>query len=57
MKKYPDISAILTAKRENRHRLAKLPFEEKIEIVRRLQRLSAEIKKEAERLKRNKAES
>ena len=39
-----DISEILEQKAARRRRLAKLPFEEKIEIVRRLQELSREIK-------------
>jgi hypothetical protein len=39
-----DISDLLQKKDERRRRLAKLPFEEKVEIVRRLQELSREIK-------------
>ena len=39
-----DISEILEQKAARRRRLAKLPFEEKVEIVRRLQELSREIK-------------
>jgi hypothetical protein len=39
-----NISEILRKKAERRRRLARLPFEEKVEIVRRLQRLSREIK-------------
>jgi len=39
-----DISDLLKQKEERRRRLAKLPFEEKVEIVRRLQELSREIK-------------
>lgn len=39
-----DISDILEMKAARRRRLAKLPFEEKVEIVRRLQELSREIK-------------
>ena len=40
-----DISDLLKKKAERRRRLARLPFEEKVEIVRRLQELSREIKK------------
>ncbi len=39
-----DISEILEQKATRRRRLAKLPFEEKVEIVRHLQELSREIK-------------
>ena len=39
-----DISDILEQKAARRRRLAKLPFEEKVEIVRRLQELSRKIK-------------
>lgn len=39
-----DISEILAQKAARRRRLAKLPFEKKVEIVRRLQELSREIK-------------
>jgi hypothetical protein len=39
-----DISDLLKKKDERRRRLARLPFEEKVEIVRRLQELSREIK-------------
>lgn len=39
-----DISDLLKKKEERRRRLAKLPFEEKVEIVRRLQELSREIR-------------
>ncbi|MFL6337095.1 MAG: hypothetical protein ACJ754_27660 [Pyrinomonadaceae bacterium] len=39
-----DISEILEQKAARRRRLAKLPFEEKVESVRRLQELSREIK-------------
>lgn len=44
MKTYPDVSELFKAKRANRRSLAKLPFEEKISIVRRLQRLHKSIK-------------
>ena len=44
MSKDIDISGILEKKAERRRRLARLPFEEKVEIVRRLQKLSREIK-------------
>ena len=40
-----DISEILAKKAARRRALARLPFEEKVEIVRRLQELSREIKK------------
>lgn len=40
-----DISEILEKKAARRRALARLPFEEKVEIVRRLQELSREIKK------------
>ena len=39
-----DISDLLKMKQERRRELARLPFEEKVEIVRRLQELSREIK-------------
>ena len=39
-----DISEILEQKAARRRRLARLSFEEKVEIVRRLQELSREIK-------------
>jgi hypothetical protein len=39
-----DISEVLEKKAERRRDLARLPFEEKVEIVRRLQELSREIK-------------
>jgi hypothetical protein len=39
-----DISDLLKNKDERRRRLARLSFEEKVEIVRRLQELSREIK-------------
>jgi len=39
-----DISEILEQKAARRRRLAKLPYEEKVEIVRRLQELSRKIK-------------
>jgi hypothetical protein len=39
-----DISEILAEKAARRRALARLPFEEKVEIVRRLQELSREIK-------------
>jgi hypothetical protein len=37
MKKYPDISEIIKKKEKHRRSLAALPFEEKIEMVFRLQ--------------------
>ena len=40
-----DISDLLKMKQKRRRALARLPFEEKVEIVRRLQELSREIKK------------
>jgi hypothetical protein len=39
-----DISDLLKEKEARRRALARLPFEEKVEIVRRLQELSREIK-------------
>ena len=39
-----EISDLLKKKAERRRALARLPFEEKVEIVRRLQELSREIK-------------
>jgi hypothetical protein len=39
-----DISDLLKEKAARRRALARLPFEEKVEIVRRLQKLSREIK-------------
>jgi len=50
-----DISEILWQKAERRRALARLPYEKKVEIVRRLQELSREIKEsrdEHERLRR-----
>jgi hypothetical protein len=44
MRKKLDISEILERKAERRRSLARLPYEEKVEIVRRLQELSREIK-------------
>jgi hypothetical protein len=44
MSKDVDISDLMKKKAERRRRLARLPFEEKVEIVRRLQELSREIK-------------
>lgn len=41
MPKYPDVSEVLKAKEARRRRLAKLPFEAKVVIVRRLQQLRA----------------
>jgi len=55
-----DISEILEQKAARRRRLAKLPFEEKVEIVRRLQELSREIREsrgENEGLRRRARES
>jgi hypothetical protein len=55
-----DISEILWQKAERRRALARLPFEEKVEIVRRLQELSREIKEsrdENEGLRRRERES
>lgn len=37
MKKYPDITAIIKKKEKHRRSLAALPFEEKIEMVFKLQ--------------------
>ena len=39
-----DISEMLWQKAERRRELARLPYEEKVEIVRRLQELSREIR-------------
>ena len=39
-----DISDLLEKKAARRRRLARLPYEEKVEIVRRLQKLSRKIK-------------
>jgi hypothetical protein len=44
MSKEIDISEILAEKAARRRALARLPFEEKVEIVRRLQELSREIR-------------
>jgi hypothetical protein len=55
-----DISEILEKKAARRRALARLPFEEKVEIVRRLQELSREIQEsrdEDERLRRRARES
>ena len=48
MSKDVDISEILKKKEARRRSLARLPFEEKVEIVRRLQELSREIKESRE---------
>ena len=37
MKKYPDVGALMRKKEKHRRSLAALPFEEKIEIVFKLQ--------------------
>lgn len=50
---YPDISELLQKKAARRRRLAKLSFEEKIEIVRRLQNLNSSIKREAHQTRRS----
>jgi hypothetical protein len=47
LKIYPDIKNLLEAKSEKRRKVAKLPFEEKIKIVRRLRRLNKGIKSNA----------
>ena len=55
-----DISEILKKKAERRRSLARLPYEEKVEIVQRLQELSREIKEsrdENEGLRRRARES
>lgn len=52
---YPNISQLLQKKTARRRRLAKLSFEEKIEIVRRLQKLTSSIKSEVSRAQRGKA--
>ncbi len=52
MKTYIDLSELFKAKRANRRSLAKLPFEEKIRIVRRLQTLHKNIKRNASALHR-----
>jgi hypothetical protein len=55
-----DISEILEKKAERRRALARLPYEEKVEIVRRLQELSRGIKEsrgEKEGLQRGARES
>jgi hypothetical protein len=44
MNKYPDVSELLKKKQSRRHQLAKLPFEEKIKIVRQLQQLGKSIR-------------
>ena len=44
MKKYPDISEIIKRKDKHRHSLAALPFEEKIEMVFKLQQRQKFIK-------------
>ncbi|MDQ5844484.1 MAG: hypothetical protein M3539_04240 [Acidobacteriota bacterium] len=45
MKKYPDISQLLEKKARRRRRLARLPIEEKIEIVNKWRELSRQIRK------------
>lgn len=60
MNKKSDISEILEKKAARRRSLARLPYEEKVEIVRRLQELSREIKEsrdENEGLRRRARES
>jgi hypothetical protein len=44
MKPDPEVSELLKKKQERRRQLAKLPFEEKIKIVRQLQQLSKSIR-------------
>jgi hypothetical protein len=43
--KYPDIAPLLEKKALRRRRLARLPFEEKIEIVNKWRELSRQIRK------------
>ena len=45
MKRYPDVSELLSLKEERRHRLARLSVEEKLRITDRLRRTSQEIPK------------
>lgn len=52
MSKDADISELLRKKEERRRRLAKLSFEEKIAIVRRLQELSRAVKADWRRPRR-----
>jgi hypothetical protein len=49
MKNYPDITSLLRKKAKHRRQMAQIPFEEKIKIVRRLQRRRGEIKAIASR--------
>ncbi len=44
MKNYPDVTALFERKKTTRRELAQLSFEEKIAIVRRLQKRRAAIK-------------
>lgn len=52
-RQYPDISELLRKKDARRRRLAKLSFEEKIEIVRRLQKLNSSIKSDSHRMRQD----
>lgn len=45
MKKYPDISPLLEKKMQRRLRLARLSFEEKIEIVNKWRELTRQIRR------------
>ena len=49
MKTYPDITRLLKAKMERRRELARLSFEEKIEIVNKWRELSRQICSSRER--------
>jgi hypothetical protein len=44
MKRYPDITPLLEKKAQHRRQMAQMTFEEKIKMLRRLQRRRAEIK-------------
>lgn len=45
MKTYPDITRLLKAKMERRRELARLSFEEKIEIVNKWRELSRQVRR------------
>jgi hypothetical protein len=44
MKRYSDITPLLEKKAKHRRQMAQMPFEEKIKVLRRLQRRRLEIK-------------
>jgi hypothetical protein len=51
MKRYSDITPLLEKKAKHRRQMAQMPFEEKVKILRRLQRQRAEIKAAASKVR------